>query len=50
MKVSDLHPHEPFTAQADESLDAAADRMNWHQVGPLPILEGPTASSPMPPT
>jgi CBS domain-containing protein len=40
MKVSDLQPHELFTAQADESLDAAADRMSWHQVGALPILEG----------
>lgn len=40
MKVSDLQHHELFTAQADESLDAAADRMSWHQVGALPILEG----------
>ena len=40
MKVSDLQPHELFTAQADESLDVAADRMNWHQVGALPVLEG----------
>jgi CBS domain-containing protein len=40
MKVSDLHQHELFTAQPDESLDVAADRMNWHQVGALPVLEG----------
>ena len=40
MKVSDLHQHELFTAQTDESLDVAADRMNWHQVGALPVLEG----------
>ncbi|HEX8133886.1 MAG TPA: hypothetical protein VF880_10710 [Actinomycetes bacterium] len=35
MKVSDLHrhPHQLFTAQAEETLDEAADRMNWHQVG-----------------
>jgi CBS-domain-containing membrane protein len=38
MKVSDLQHHELFTAQADESLDEAADRMNWHQVGALPVL------------
>jgi CBS domain-containing protein len=40
MKVSDLHQHELFTAQTDESLDVAADRMNWYQVGALPVLEG----------
>jgi CBS domain-containing protein len=40
MKVSHLHQHELFTAQTDESLDVAADRMNWHQVGALPVLEG----------
>jgi CBS domain-containing protein len=40
MKVSDLQPHELFTALADESLDVAADRMSWHQVGALPVLEG----------
>jgi CBS domain-containing protein len=40
MKVSDLQHHELFTAQADESLDMAADRMNWYQVGALPVLEG----------
>jgi|SRR5215218_794683 CBS domain-containing protein len=40
MKVSDLRPHELFTAQADESLEVAADRMSWHQVGALPVLEG----------
>jgi CBS domain-containing protein len=40
MKVSDLQPHELFTAQADESLDVAADRMNWRQVGALPVLDG----------
>jgi CBS domain-containing protein len=40
MKVSDLQHHELFIAQAEESLDVAADRMNWHQVGALPVLEG----------
>jgi CBS domain-containing protein len=40
MKVSDLQPHELFTAQADESLDVAADRMSWHEVGALPVLDG----------
>jgi CBS domain-containing protein len=40
MKVSDLQHQELFTAQADESLEVAADRMNWHQVGALPVLEG----------
>jgi CBS domain-containing protein len=40
MKVCDLQHHELFTAQAEESLDVAADRMNWHQVGALPVLEG----------
>ena len=40
MKVSHLHQHELFTAQTDESLDVAADRMSWHQVGALPVLEG----------
>ena len=40
MKVSDLRHHELFTAQADEILEVAADRMSWHQVGALPILEG----------
>jgi CBS domain-containing protein len=40
MKVSDLQHHELFTAPADESLDVAADRMSWHQVGALPVLEG----------
>jgi CBS domain-containing protein len=42
MKVSDLHrhPHRLFTAQAEETLDEAADRMSWHQVGALPVFEG----------
>ena len=40
MKVSDLRPHELFTAQAEETPGAAADRMSWHQVGALPVLEG----------
>jgi CBS domain-containing protein len=40
MKVSDLHQHELFTAQAEESLTEAADRMNWHQIGALPVFEG----------
>jgi CBS domain-containing protein len=40
MKVAGLHRHELYTAQAEESLDTAADRMNWHQVGALPVFEG----------
>ena len=40
MKVSDLQPHELFTAQAEETLEVAADRMSWHQVSALPVLEG----------
>jgi hypothetical protein len=40
MKVSDLQHHELFIAQPEESLDLAADRMSWHQVGALPVLEG----------
>ena len=40
MKVSDLQHHELFIAQADECLEVAADRMNWHQVGALPVIEG----------
>ena len=40
MKVSDLQHQDLYTAQVDESLDVAADRMNWHQVGALPVLEG----------
>jgi CBS domain-containing protein len=40
MNVADLHRDELYTAQAEESLDAAADRMNWHQVGALPVFEG----------
>jgi len=40
MKVSDLQHHQLYTAQAEESLDVAADRMSWHQVGALPVLEG----------
>ena len=40
MKVSDLRPHELFTAQAEETLEVAADRMSWHQVSALPVLEG----------
>jgi CBS domain-containing protein len=42
MKVSDLHqhPHQLFTAQAEETLEEAADRMSWHQVGALPVFEG----------
>jgi CBS domain-containing protein len=42
MKVSDLHqhPHRLFTAQVEETLDEAADRMNWHQVGALPVFDG----------
>ena len=57
MKVSDLyqHPHQLFTAQAEETLDEAADRMSWHQVGALPVFEGqqfvgslPSGTSPPP--
>ena len=40
MKVSDVAHHELFTAQAEETLDEAADRMSWHQVGALPVFEG----------
>jgi CBS domain-containing protein len=40
MKVSDLAHHELFTAQEEETLDEAADRMSWHQVGALPVFEG----------
>ena len=38
MKVADLHqhPHLLFTAQAEEPLEEAADRMHWHQVGAAP--------------
>ena len=39
MKVSDLQQHELFTAQAEESLEGAADRMSWYEVGALPVLE-----------
>ncbi|HEY6706677.1 MAG TPA: CBS domain-containing protein [Actinomycetota bacterium] len=40
MKVSDLHQHQLYTAQVEETLEDAADRMNWHQVGALPVFEG----------
>jgi CBS domain-containing protein len=40
MKVSDLKPHELFTAQAEETLEEAADRMSWHEVGALPVFDG----------
>jgi CBS domain-containing protein len=40
MKVSDLARHELFTAQAEETLDEAADRVSWHQVGALPVFDG----------
>src|SRR5512133_1052706 len=40
LKVSDLQDHELFGAQVEESLEVAADRMNWYQVGALPVLEG----------
>jgi hypothetical protein len=48
MKVSDLQHHELFIAQADESLDVAADRMNWHQSAPFRFSRVSTwsASSP----
>jgi CBS domain-containing protein len=40
MKVSDLQPPELFTAQAEETLEEAADRMSWHEVGALPVFDG----------
>jgi CBS domain-containing protein len=42
MKVSDLHqhPHRLYTAQTEETLEEAADRMSWHQVGALPVFDG----------
>ena len=40
MNVSEMAHHELFTAQAEETLDEAADRMSWHQVGALPVLDG----------
>ena len=40
MKVSDLQPHELFTAQVEETLEEAADRMSWHEVGALPVFDG----------
>lgn len=40
MKVSDLHQHQLFTAQVEEALEDAAERMYWHQVGALPVFEG----------
>ncbi len=39
MKVSELQHHELFTAQAEETLEVAADRMSWHEVGALPVFE-----------
>jgi CBS domain-containing protein len=40
MKVSDLHRHPQrlSTAQAEEPLEEAADRMHWHQVGAHTML------------
>jgi hypothetical protein len=43
--VSDMAHPELFTAQADETLDEAADRMSWHQVGTLPV-DAPFPTSP----
>jgi len=40
MKVSDLHQGRLFTADANETLDDAADRMHWHEIGALPVFEG----------
>ena len=40
MKVSELQPHELFTAQVEETLEEAADRMSWHEVGALPVFDG----------
>ena len=39
MKVSDLHQQRLFTAEADETLDEAADRMRWHAIGALPVFD-----------
>lgn len=40
MKVSDLHHQQRvFTAEADETLDEAADRMRWHAIGALPVFD-----------
>jgi CBS domain-containing protein len=40
MKVSDLHQQRVFTAEAEETLEEAADRMRWHAVGALPVFDG----------
>ena len=40
MKVSDLHQQRLFTAEADEALEEAADRMRWHAIGALPVFDG----------
>jgi CBS domain-containing protein len=39
MKVSELHQQRLFTAEADETLDEAADRMRWHAIGALPVFD-----------
>jgi hypothetical protein len=43
--VADMAHHELFTAQIDEALDGAADRMSWHQVGAFPV-DAPFPTSP----
>jgi CBS domain-containing protein len=40
MKVSDLHQQRLFTAETEETLDEAADRMRWHAIGALPVFDG----------
>jgi CBS domain-containing protein len=40
MKVSDLHQQRLFSAEAEETLDEAADRMRWHAIGALPVFDG----------
>jgi CBS domain-containing protein len=40
MKVSDLHQRRVFTAEAEETLEEAADRMRWHAIGALPVFDG----------
>lgn len=39
MKVCDLHQQRLFTAEAEEALDEAADRMRWHAIGALPVFD-----------
>jgi CBS domain-containing protein len=39
MKVSDLRQQRLFTAEADDTLDEAADRMRWHAISALPVFD-----------